>query len=195
VERQLAIYRRLCALYPHAFRAQYEDEMVMLFADQLRDAATRGRWSVVRTWWRCIGDLVVTATGERLRRRLAMTQPEGTASVSIATAPRRLSSTPARVLALAPLWLQLGLTVAIPGFFDSLLDPRASMLGVPAGIVVAAITWLWALVGAAIVWRARHRLVVVLPLLLFTGPALLSVVLAPTLISLVINLGGSGLAS
>jgi hypothetical protein len=195
VERQLAIYRRLLALYPQAFRAQYEDEMVMLFADQLRDATARGRWSVVGTWWRCIADLVMTATGERLRRRLAMTQPEGTASVSIATAPRLPSSTPMRVLALAPLWLQLGLTVAIPSFFDPLLDPRASMLGMPAGIVVAGFTWLWALVGAAIVWRARHRLVVVLPLLLFTGPALLSVVLAPTLIRLVINLGGSGLAS
>jgi hypothetical protein len=62
------IYRRLLAVYPPEFRSRYEDEMVQLFVDQLRDAETvAAADGTARTWLRAIRDLVVTALSERAR--------------------------------------------------------------------------------------------------------------------------------
>ncbi len=66
---QAAVYRRLLGLYPSGFRAQYADEMVHLFEDQLRDARAGGAPAgIVRTWLRTLGDLAVTAASEHARR-------------------------------------------------------------------------------------------------------------------------------
>lgn len=63
-------YRGLLRLYPSAFRARFGDEMVQLFADQLRDARTHGQPAgAARTWLRALWDLVVTAPSERAAAR------------------------------------------------------------------------------------------------------------------------------
>jgi hypothetical protein len=69
------VYAGLLHLYPSAFRANYRDEMVVLFGDQLRDARTRrGTRGVVAIWIRTLGDLARSAVGEHLRRDRTMAQ-------------------------------------------------------------------------------------------------------------------------
>ena len=63
------VYAGLMQLYPAAFRERYREEMVRLFADQLRDArAGRGSSGVVTTWLRTLVDLASSAMGEHLRK-------------------------------------------------------------------------------------------------------------------------------
>lgn len=63
----LRLYRALLTLYPAAFRARFGDEMVQLFADQLRDARVAGSpTGVAGTWFRSLGDVVSSALSERL---------------------------------------------------------------------------------------------------------------------------------
>lgn len=62
------MYRALLRLYPAPFRARFGDEMAQLFGDQLRNARSRqARFGSAATWARGLGDLMVTATAERLR--------------------------------------------------------------------------------------------------------------------------------
>jgi len=85
------VYRGLLRLYPAEFRAQYANEMVQLFHDQLRDArAGDAPAGAARTWLRALGDLAVTAASEHTRRNR-------TVAHSLATSP----SISSRVLGLA----------------------------------------------------------------------------------------------
>ena len=66
------VYGGLLHAYPARFRARYADEMVLLFADQLRDANTAG--GVAATWFRTLFDLASSSVGEHLRRDRSMAQ-------------------------------------------------------------------------------------------------------------------------
>lgn len=69
------IYASLLRAYPSAFRRRYEDEMVLLFADQLRDArAANSGGGVAATWVRTLLDLLSSAIGEHLRKDRTMAQ-------------------------------------------------------------------------------------------------------------------------
>lgn len=46
----------LVRLYPRAFRAEFEDEMRVVFADAVADAAVDGRKALLRVLWRELGD-------------------------------------------------------------------------------------------------------------------------------------------
>jgi hypothetical protein len=62
------LYRALVRLYPRAFRARFVEEMVQLFGDQLNEARTKGRpLGLTTTWFRTLGDLLVTAASEHVR--------------------------------------------------------------------------------------------------------------------------------
>lgn len=79
------LYRWLLRVYPSDFRARFGDEMVQLFADQLRDA--RGpsvRSGTVRTWIRTLSDLAVTAASEHARK-------DRTVAQSLATPPSTIA--------------------------------------------------------------------------------------------------------
>ena len=63
------VYRGILRLYPSEFRAQFSNEMVQLFGDQLRDARTRGAPAgPAMTWLKALGDVAVTAASEHIRR-------------------------------------------------------------------------------------------------------------------------------
>ena len=63
------VYRGMLRLYPAEFRAQFSNQMVQLFTDQLRDARTRGApGGPAMTWLKAIGDVAVTAASEHIRR-------------------------------------------------------------------------------------------------------------------------------
>ena len=91
MSRHERAFRRLVRLYPAAFRAEYEDQMVGLFADQLRDSRTSGDTrAVARLWAQTLIDLVATAPQEHLRKESPVLQP-----VEPASAPTTPSSIPA----------------------------------------------------------------------------------------------------
>ena len=69
----LRLYRVLLRLYPTAFRTRFADEMVQQLGDQLRDAG-RAPGGVASVWFRTLGDLLVTAASERIRRDTAVAQ-------------------------------------------------------------------------------------------------------------------------
>ena len=78
------VYRALLGLYPGAFRNRFGDEMVQLFADQLRDARRpQARAATVRTWIRTLADLALTAVSEHAHQDRLVAQ-------SLAEPPSRL---------------------------------------------------------------------------------------------------------
>lgn len=68
-------YARLIRVYPAAFRERYREEMVRLFADQLRDARIgRSAGGVLVTWIRTLADLASSAVAEHLRKDRTVAQ-------------------------------------------------------------------------------------------------------------------------
>ena len=73
--RSERIYAGLLRAYPSQFRARYEDEMVVLFGDLLRDArAADGAGGIAITWIRTVLDLASSAVDEHLRKDRTMAQ-------------------------------------------------------------------------------------------------------------------------
>jgi len=68
------VYAGLTRVYPAAFRERYREEMVRLFADQLRDARTGGASGVLTAWIRALADLASSAAGEHLRKDRTVAQ-------------------------------------------------------------------------------------------------------------------------
>lgn len=63
------VYRDILRLYPTEFRRRFGDDMVQLFNDRLRDAhAGRTSGGAVLVWLALIGDVLVHASIEHLRR-------------------------------------------------------------------------------------------------------------------------------
>ena len=60
--RSERVYRVILAVYPAAFRRRFEDEMILLFHDKLRDARAAGSvFGIASTWLRMVSDVVLTA--------------------------------------------------------------------------------------------------------------------------------------
>jgi hypothetical protein len=71
--RSERLYATFLRAYPAPFRDRYGEEMVLLFADQLRDARlASGAGGVVTTWFRAVLDLASSAIGEHLRKDRTM---------------------------------------------------------------------------------------------------------------------------
>lgn len=69
------VYAGLLRAYPGPFRRRYQEEMVLLFGDQLREAqATHGAAGTTVTWFRTLLDLASSAIGEHLRKDRTMAQ-------------------------------------------------------------------------------------------------------------------------
>ncbi len=75
--RSAAAYRRLSALYPKSFRAEYGEDLVAAFTAQLRDDG------VTRAWLSTLRDLVVTVPTQHLEVR--MNRPSSHTVAVIAT--------------------------------------------------------------------------------------------------------------
>ena len=62
------IYAALLFLYPVAFRRQFGEEMIEVFADQLRDASRNDGWAGTIGVWHCVsGELLRTALSSHLQ--------------------------------------------------------------------------------------------------------------------------------
>jgi hypothetical protein len=64
VRMRCRIYAALLRLYPSPLRRQFGEEMVEVFADQMRDACQRDGWVGGMGVWRCVG-------GETLRTAMS----------------------------------------------------------------------------------------------------------------------------
>ena len=62
-DRLIAAFRGLLAAYPAEFRAEYGEDMVQVFADQLREQRPAGQAALFA---RAVGDLVHTAAAQRI---------------------------------------------------------------------------------------------------------------------------------
>jgi len=74
---QVALYRRLAALYPKAFRDVYRDDLVATFALQVRDEGP------ARVWIRTLRDLAVTLPSQHLEARMNYRPTPHAASVPV----------------------------------------------------------------------------------------------------------------
>jgi len=67
IELSKRFYRLLLYLYPKAYRAVYETEMLHVFSDQCRSAyKQRGPLGILALWPRTLIDVIVTVTNEHL---------------------------------------------------------------------------------------------------------------------------------
>ena len=63
------VYRGILGLYPTEFRRRFGEDMVQLFHDRLRDArAGRASGGAILAWIALVGDVIVHASIEHLRR-------------------------------------------------------------------------------------------------------------------------------
>jgi hypothetical protein len=188
VSRHVRLYRRLVRLYPVRFRQDYADEMVRLFADQLRDAqATHSTRAVAGLWARSVFDLVVTAPRQHIReaRAIPQTVEPGVVTAGSDTRPsRRLATT----LAAAPALIWAGLSLAAPGFTQPFYVNPPGILGLPLGICVIGVDVVLTLIGLLLVRRTRSQLGVILALACFTLPATLLIIFTPAWILIILNL-------
>lgn len=73
--RHSTLYRWLLWLYPAAFRREYEQDMVQLFSDRLRDEARRRRRAAAaRVWFHTLRDLVRSVPKQRIEALMSVRQ-------------------------------------------------------------------------------------------------------------------------
>ncbi|MGD0825399.1 MAG: hypothetical protein ABR908_12490 [Terriglobales bacterium] len=62
------LYGALLMLYPSALRRQFSEEMIEVFADQMRDACERDGWAGGMGVWGCVsGEIFCTAFSSHLQ--------------------------------------------------------------------------------------------------------------------------------
>jgi len=190
VTRHERAYRRLLAVYPRPFRERYEEEMVTLFVDQLRDARESGSGSqTARLWLRSLGDVVSTAPSQHLRQEELVPRPLDPAAVTTVGEPSRsrLSRT-GYALALLPLWAGILLSLVAPGFMDPLFANPPAIVGLPAGIVLIFVAGLLMAFGVLAMRWTSSVAGRTAAFLLLTVPSLLLVVASPAAILTIMNL-------
>jgi hypothetical protein len=185
------VFRRLVRLYPSSFRAKYEDQMLGLFADQLRDSRmSDSPFAVTRLWADTLIDLIATAPRQHLRKDAPMLQPVESADTSVTVARSPLLPG-ASFIATVPMILWVALAAFAPGFVDPVFMNPPAMLGLPAGVVIIAFAMAIAFLGWVVIRRARTVGVVLVALVFLTIPAMLLLLLTPALVLIVVNLAGA----
>lgn len=183
-------YRRLLSLFPVAFRERYEEQMVTLFNDQVRlaRASGSGTW-MVTLWFRSLGDLVSSAAGEHLRKEELVPRPLDPGAVAMVGEPAhggliRLEY----ALALLPLWSWIILQIATPDYMNALFANPPSLVGLPAGMVSTLVAGSLMAFGILAMRSSGSASTKAAAFLLLTIPSLILVLLAPAIISMIMNL-------
>jgi hypothetical protein len=191
LNRHERAFRRLVRLYPAGFRARYEDQMVGLFADQLRDSKTSGSsLAVTKLWVHTLIDLVTTAPEQHLRKDGPVLQPVEPANAP-ATGTRSPLQSVAVVIASVPVPLWIVLWILAPGFVEPVFLNPPAMLGLPAGVVIIAFAGVLATFGWLLARRARTVGIALGAVAFLTIPALLLIMVTPALILIIVNVAGA----
>lgn len=185
------VYRWLLRVFPGAFRAHYEEEMVRLFLDQLRDARGSGRaWDRAGLWLHSVGDVLSSGPAEHLRREdKTVAKPVDPGSVALTVASGR--SGPTRLgyaLACLPFIVLVIAPLIAPGHMEPIFANPPEILGLPAGMVAVFLIAAWASMAFAVIRAARSSVGVAVGLLMFTTPALIAIVFLPAVILVALNL-------
>lgn len=188
MSRHERAFRRLVRLYPAAFRDQYEDQMVGLFADQLRDSRTSGSsLALTRLWAHTLMDLITTAPEQHLRKEGPVLQPVEPINVP-PTAPRSPLQRVAVVIASVPLIAWVAVWVMAPEFMAPVFSVPPAVLGFPMGVVLIAFAGGMALFGWLLSRRTRSVRVALGAVAFLTIPALLLILMTPALMLIILNL-------
>jgi hypothetical protein len=75
-QRSVALYRQLTRLYPKSFRAEYGDDLVTTFSQQLRDERT------ARVWLQTIRDLAISIPSQQVEARVNRPAPQTVAVIA-----------------------------------------------------------------------------------------------------------------
>ena len=59
----IVFYRRILGLYPHSFRQDYADEMLLVFQMQLDDTPSLDLWRTLQIMWRELRPLTTFSAG------------------------------------------------------------------------------------------------------------------------------------
>jgi len=188
--RSERIYRMLLLAYPRSFRARYEEEMVRLFLDQLRDADGADRpGERAALWARSVADIASSAPSEHLRKESTVAKRVDPGSVALTVPPER---TGLRRLGYAiaglPFIVILFAAVFAPGFFEPAYANPPEILGLPAGIVVLFLAASWASIAFLAIRQTRSGIGIALALLAFTIPSTIVIILVPSVILVVLNM-------
>jgi hypothetical protein len=178
----------LLRLYPRRFRAEYQDEMTRLFAQQLHHARVTEGWAgALRVWVRSLIDLVATAPSEHLEKEILVASPVG-APDKRANVPVRPSASPWVAIGLLPLWTLLVVAILAPKYLAAAFLNPPGMLGLPFGVVAMGGGIVWATFGVALMANTSSIALRTLSLILFTIPATLLVLLCPAFVLILLNL-------
>ena len=145
--RHVRAYRALLRVYPRRFRAEYQEEMCRVFAQQLHYArVTEGWQGVLRVWARSLVDLVTTAPPQHVEKDVLVASPVGASSWQT-TMDARPPAGRWILIGLAPVWAFLASLLLAPTYVDALFLNPPQMLGLPLGNVLLGLSLAWGLLG------------------------------------------------
>jgi hypothetical protein len=186
--RHARAYRALLRLYPRRFRADYQDEMTRLFAQQLHYARVTEGWAgVLRVWVRSLIDLVATAPTEHLEKEVLVASPVG-AHEKGANVPIRPSASPWVAIGLLPVWTLIVMAVLAPSYLDAAILNPPSMLGLPFGVIAIGGGIVWSALGVVMMAKTSSIGQRTLALILFTIPSIVIVLFCPAFVLIWLNL-------
>jgi hypothetical protein len=188
MSRSERVFVLLTRAYPKRFRADFQDEMFRLFREQLRDARSGGRREFALLWLRVLTDVVQSAPAEHLRERTAQARTTEGVSMTVRspadfTAARRAGYAVAAIPVISsPVYL------LATGAAETVTSNPPEILGLPAGIAVLALSIIWALFAYPFLRLTSSAAGLMAPLLVFTFPATLTLLISPVVILTLLNL-------
>ena len=102
--------------------------------------------------------------------------------------PRWRADSAWRTVSLIPFGEALLLFVFAGSYLPGLASKPPDIAGLPLGLVLEAITLVWAALGARVIWTTRSQAMASIALLATTGPAVPLLLLLPAIISIMQNL-------
>ena len=183
------VYRWLIHAYPKPFRAEFEDEMVRLFREQLKDARESGASGVSVLWIRTIADVVSSAPGQHARQRAAQARTaQGVPMTLQSPAGLTRAQRTGFGLAAVPTVVAGAMSLFLPSVADVVGSKSLLIIGLPVGIVVLFLAIVWSLLALPILRITRSAIGVSATLLAFTVPSLFVILTVPGAIVIVLSL-------
>jgi hypothetical protein len=185
--RHVRAYRALLRVYPRRFRADYQEEMTRVFAQQLHYARVTEGWTgVLRVWARSLIDLVATAPAEHLEREMLVASPADSRGKP-ATFRLKPSRDPWLLVGSLPFGVLLVMTVLLPKYLTAAFYNPPSMAGLPMGVVAIGVALIWAAFGLGMIRLASSRRWRAAALILFTVPAAALVASSPAFVLIILD--------
>jgi hypothetical protein len=153
--RSERLYRLLLRAYPESTRANYGEDMVQAFRDQLRVTRTPG--DRAELWLHTLTDTAASASRARAADRRRVVRAADGQMIDEPAAQVARPLVPDLAVAAAPIVLFAVLASVAPGYVRPLFDDRAQMAGAPFGLAVAVLLGVVAVTGILLARRGGLR--------------------------------------